>query len=54
MPNKKQGEESPKSGAERQAALRQRRADAGLVRVELYATPENAEKIRRYAAKLKC
>ncbi len=52
MTAKKQGEKSPKSTAERQAALKQRRADAGLVRVELYATKENAEKIRRYAAGL--
>ena len=42
-----------KSNSERQAKLRKSRLDAGLVRVELYAAPENAEKIKRYAAKLK-
>jgi len=45
--------QTAKSAAERQAALKKRRADLGLVRVELYATPENAEKIRKYAARLK-
>lgn len=53
MTAKRQGEKSPKTNADRQAALKKRRAAAGLVRVELYATPANAEKIRRYAAKLK-
>lgn len=47
------GAQAPKSNAERQAKLKKARLDAGLVRVELYATPANAEKIRRYAAKLK-
>lgn len=49
MTTKKQGGKPPKSAAERQAELKKRRADAGLVRIELYATPENARKIRRYA-----
>lgn len=53
MTTKKQGEQSPKSNSARQAALKKRRSDAGLVRVELYATPESADKIRKYAAKLK-
>ena len=53
MTAKRQGEKSPQSAAERQAALKKRRSAAGLVRVELYATPANAEKIRRYAEKLK-
>ena len=47
------GAQAPKSNAERQAKLKKARLDAGLVRVELYATPANAEKIRRYAARLK-
>ena len=42
-----------KSNAERQAKLKKARLDAGLVRVELYAMPANAEKIRKYAARLK-
>lgn len=41
-----------KPSAPRVAALRQRRAEAGLVRVELWATPEHAEKIKRYAQRL--
>jgi|DEB19_MinimDraft_3_1074340.scaffolds.fasta_scaffold85742_3 hypothetical protein len=45
--------QTPKSAAERQAALKKRRADLGLVRVELYATQENAEKLREYSARLK-
>lgn len=45
--------EDAKSNAERQLKLRKSRLDAGLVRVELYATPANAEKIRKYAEMLK-
>ncbi len=40
------------TSAFRVAALRQRRADAGLVRVELWATPEHAERIKKYAQRL--
>jgi len=39
----------PKSNSERQAALKKKRLDAGLVRVEVYATKENAVKIRDFA-----
>ena len=42
-----------KSNSERQAKLKKSRLDAGLMRVEMYATPENAAKIKRYAARLK-
>ena len=41
--------ESPKSNAERQAALKKKRLESGLVRVEVYATKSNAEKIRDFA-----
>lgn len=51
---KDKGEKSPKSNAERQAAYRARQAKTGKTEVRgIFATPENAEKIRRYAAKLK-
>lgn len=46
------GAQAPKSNAERQAKLKKARLDAGLVRVELYATPDDAEKIRSYAAEI--
>lgn len=47
-------EKSPKSNAERQAAYRARQAETGKTEVRgIYATSENAKKIRRYAAKLK-
>ena len=50
---KDKGEKSPKSNAERQAAYRARKADAGKTEVRgIFATHENAEKIRRYAGKL--
>jgi hypothetical protein len=38
--------------AERVAALRQRREAQGLTRLELYAHPDDAERIRTYATKL--
>jgi hypothetical protein len=41
-----------KTVVERVANLRQRRADAGLVRVELWLTPEEAQQVRALAAKL--
>ena len=54
MASKKQGEKSPKSNAERQAAYRARQAEIGKTEVRgIYATPKNAERIRKYAAKLK-
>ena len=43
----------PQSNAERQAALKKKRLDAGLVRVEIYATPEHKQKILEFAASLK-
>ena len=46
-------EKSPQSNAERQAALKKKRLDAGLVRVEIYATPEHKQKILEFAASLK-
>jgi len=36
----------------RVAALRERRAAEGLVRLELWTRPEHVERIRRYAARL--
>ncbi len=41
-----------KPSAPRVAALRKRRAEAGLVRIELWVTPDQAEKIKRYARRL--
>ena len=41
-----------KTNAERIAALRQRRADLGLTRLELYAHPDDHEAIKELAAKL--
>lgn len=42
----------PKAVSERVAALRERRAALGLVRLELYARPEHHARIKAYAAKL--
>jgi hypothetical protein len=41
-----------KTAAERKAAERQRRSDAGLVRLELYSHPEDHAAIKEHAAKL--
>lgn len=38
--------------AERKASERQRRADAGLTRLEVYAHPDDHAAIKAYAAKL--
>ena len=38
--------------AQRKAAERQHRKEAGLVRLELYVHPEDREAIRSYAAKM--
>ena len=38
--------------AARVAALRERRAAAGLVRVEVWVRPQDAERVRRYAARV--
>jgi len=46
--------QAPKPTAERQAAYRARQAGAGKAEVRgIFATLANAEKIRKYAAKLK-
>lgn len=46
------GATAPKSNAERQASYRARQAETGKSEVRgIFATPENAEKIRRYAEK---
>ncbi len=42
----------PASTKARVAALRERRAAAGLVRVEVWVRPEDAERVRRYAARV--
>ena len=42
----------PKPVAARVAALRERRATLGLVRVEVWVRPEHAELVRRYAAQV--
>lgn len=44
---------APQSNSERQAALKKKRLESGLVRVEIYATPEHKIKILEYAASLK-
>lgn len=44
--------ENAKTTGERVAALRQRRADLGLTRLELYAHPTDHQAIKEYAAKL--
>lgn len=41
-----------KTPAERKAAERQRRSDAGLVRLELYAHPDNHAAIKALAERL--
>lgn len=41
-----------KTTAARVAELRQRRADLGLTRLELYAHPDDHEAIKKLAAKL--
>jgi hypothetical protein len=43
---------TPRPTAERVAALRQRRADKGLTRLEIYAHPEDHSAIKATAAKL--
>lgn len=54
MNNKDNVAQAPKSNAERQATYRARQAENGKAEVRgIFATPENAEKIRRYASKLK-
>ena len=35
------------------AALREKRARLGLVRVEFWLTPEQAERVKRYVARMK-
>lgn len=43
---------SAKTASERKAAERQRRQEAGLVRLELFAHPEDHASIKEHAAKL--
>ena len=43
------GAKAPQSNSARQAALKKKRLEAGLVRVEVYATKENSVKIRDFA-----
>jgi len=43
---------TPKTNAERQEALKKKRKDAGLSRLEIYAPPDHHNKIKDYAAKL--
>ena len=47
------GVKTPQTVSERVAKLRAARKEAGLIKIELWATPENAEKIKSYAAILK-
>lgn len=49
MPSKVTATATP---AERQAASRARKAKSGLVRLDLWAKPEDHELIRAYAAEL--
>lgn len=42
----------PKTNAERQEALKKKRKDAGLTRLEIYAPPDDHAKIKAYAATL--
>ena len=49
----RKGEQSPKPTKTRQAEYRARQAAAGKSEVRgIYATPDNAAKIKRYAARL--
>lgn len=48
----KENKLSAKTPAQRKADERQRRADAGLVRLEVYAHPDDHEAIKALAAKL--
>jgi hypothetical protein len=43
---------TPKTTSERMSALRKRRKEAGLTRLELWARPEAHESIKAFAAKL--
>ncbi len=47
------GNKTPQSKALLMKRLRAERKAAGLVSVELWTTPTNAEKIKRYAESLK-
>lgn len=49
MVSNENGAKAPKTNSARQAALKKKRLEAGLVRVEVYATKENAVKIRDFA-----
>ena len=43
---------APKPSAARVAALRERRAALGLVRVEVWVRPQQAASVRQFAARL--
>jgi hypothetical protein len=43
---------TPKPSAPRVAALRERRAALGLVRVEVWVRPQDAARVKRYAAQV--
>ena len=47
------GDKTPQTVNERVAKLRAARKEAGLIKIEFWVTPENADKIKKYAAKLK-
>lgn len=48
------GDKTPQSTADRQRAFRERKKQASMAEVRgIFATPENSEKIKKYAAKLK-
>ena len=51
---KDKGAKAPKSTVERQAAFRARKTEAGKAEVRgIYATPEQAEKVKKYAERIK-
>lgn len=52
---RKQCEKSPNTNAKRQADFRARKAENGLKEIRgIFASDENAVKIREFAAMLKC
>lgn len=43
----------PRSDAERKRAQRERQRQAGLVKLELWLTPDTAERVRAYADRVR-
>ncbi len=43
---------TPKTATERKAAERQRRQEAGLIRMDVWVRPELRERVKRYVARL--